>query len=442
MNVFHKVREWIRGMFSHKDIEEAYKIDTALTDNMINHIDLWELMYKGHANWVDNKEVLSLRLEQAIVREFSNVVTNEMTAKVSNKKLDNIFQKAIQDLNINLQHGLASGAMIIKPLGPNGTVQFVPQSEFTPIQYDATGRLIKVIFPEVKKVSDVEYLTRLEYHDLDPVKGLTITNRAFRSSTPDMLGKEIPLTAVPEWAELSPKDYYPAMFRPVFGYYVNPICNNIDGSFAGVSIYDCAKQLIRLADVQFGRLDWEFESGARRLNVDAQALAEMENGGVQMSKLYNGISIEDAYHEFSPALRQADFISGLDEYKRNIEFAVGLSYGDISNPQSIEKTATEIRSAKQRKYNTIYAIQKNLKACLDDLVYAIAFYNEMATQNYEFVCEFKDSILVDEETERTQDRQDVAMGAMPLWEYRAKWYGEDENTAKTMTTDSNSEVVE
>lgn len=161
-----------------------------------------------------------------------------------------------------------------------------------------------------------------------------------------------------------------------------------------------------------------------------------------MSKLYNGISIDNAYHEFSPALRQDDFISGLDEYKRNIEFAVGLSYGDISNPQNIEKTATEIRSAKCRKFNTVYSIQQNLKTCLDDLVYALAFYNEMATKNYEFVCDFKDSILVDEETERIQDRQDVSMGAMPLWEYRMKWYGEDEETAKAMTTDSNEGAIE
>lgn len=441
-NLFQKAREWIRKMFSKKDIADVYKLDTALSDTMAQKINLWERMYSGKAYWIDNKEVFSLRLEQAITREFVNVVINEMTAKVSDESLDEIFQSATSDLNTNLQHGLCSGAMVIKPLGAGDKVQYVPQSDFVPIEYDARGRLTKVIFPETKKISHTEYLTRLEFHSLDSINGLTITNRAFRSSTPDMLGREISLAEVSDWADLPPEINFPKMFRNAFGYYVNPIDNSIDGSHAGVSVFDCAEHLIRLSDIQFGRIDWEFESGARRLNVDIQALAEMENGGVQMSKLYNGISIEDAYHEFSPALRQADFISGLDEYKRNIEFAVGLSYGDISNPQNVEKTATEIRSAKCRKFNTVYAIQQNLKTCLDDLVYALAFYNEMATKNYEFVCDFKDSILIDEETERMQDRQDVSMGAMPLWEYRAKWYGEDEETAKAMTTDSNSGVVE
>ena len=41
-----------------------------------------------------------------------------------------------------------------------------------------------------------------------------------------------------------------------------------------------------------------------------------------------------------------------------------------------------------------------------------------------------DSILTDEETERKQDMADVAAGFMHHWEYRMKWYGEDEETAK------------
>ena len=35
-----------------------------------------------------------------------------------------------------------------------------------------------------------------------------------------------------------------------------------------------------------------------------------------------------------------------------------------------------------------------------------------------------DSVMVDAETEREQDRKDVAMGVMRLEEYRAKYYGE------------------
>ena len=216
------------------------------------------------------------------------------------------------------------------------------------------------------------------------------------------------------------------MKRPAFGYYRNPVKNNIDGSHCGVSVFDSALDMIKKTDKQFGRLDWEFESGERIIHVDEAALKEANEMPKLKKRLYTGLDLgsDELYKEFSPQFRQSDIISGLEEYKRNIEFEVGLSYGDISNPQTVDKTATEIKSAKKRKYNTVSAIQDNLKDCLEDLVYALAFYNSMATQKYEFICDFKDSILVDEETERQQDRSDVNMGVMRLEEYRAKWHGE------------------
>ena len=60
-------------------------------------------------------------------------------------------------------------------------------------------------------------------------------------------------------------------------------------------------------------------------------------------------------------------------------------------------------------------------------------YTALTQSGYEFLCTFKDSILVDEEEERQQDRQDLAAGIMRPEEYRAKWYGETlEEAAKNL----------
>ena len=115
---------------------------------------------------------------------------------------------------------------------------------------------------------------------------------------------------------------------------------------------------------------------------------------------------------------------------------MGLSYGDISDPQNVDKTATEIKSAKQRKYKTVNAVQKSLKICIEELIYAIAFWKAMTNSNYSVTIKFSDSILTDEETERKQDMQDVQMGVMRLEEYRAKWYGEDIETAASNLPDT------
>ena len=140
-------------------------------------------------------------------------------------------------------------------------------------------------------------------------------------------------------------------------------------------------------------------------------------------------------------MRDDAYIRGLEKAYRNIEFVVGLSYGDLSDTSEVDKTATEIKASKQRKYNRVNAIQENLKDCLADFVDALAFYNDRYTSNYEFSCTFNDSILSDEETERERDRKDVAMGAMSLMEYRMKWYQEDEETAKANLPEQSSSVM-
>lgn len=431
---------WQR-LFPLKDIKQALGIKPAITDDMLSSIELWQNCFSGNAPWL-NDDVISLRLEQSITREFANITLNEMTASVSNDKLQKIFETAAEDLNYELQSGLATGAMVIKPLGGD-KVQYISANAFVPIEFDARHRLVKVIFPEFKKIGD-NYYTRLEYHSLDKDKGLTITNTAYVSASEGQLGREIPLVAVDEWASLPNAVTYPAMLRPAFGYFRTPIKNTIDGSSCGVSVYANDINLIRKIDTQFGRLDWEFESGERAIHVDATAFKK--EGTEKLNKrLYKAVDVDlgdnELFKDFSPAIRQSDITDGLNTYLRRLEFSVGLAYGDLSDPDTVAKTATEILSAKNRKYNTVSAIQKQLKYCLDDLVYALAFYNSLTTSGYTFVCDFKDSILTDEQTERTQDIQDLSLGIMRPDEYRMKWYGEDEKTAKKNLPQS-SEVVD
>ena len=431
---------WQR-LFPLKDIKQALGIKPAITDDMLSSIELWQNCFSGNAPWL-NDDVISLRLEQSITREFANITLNEMTASVSNDKLQKIFETATEDLNSELQSGLATGAMVIKPLGGD-KVQYISANAFVPIEFDARHRLVKVIFPEFKKIGD-NYYTRLEYHSLDKDKGLTITNTAYVSASEGQLGREIPLVAVDEWASLPNAVTYPAMLRPAFGYSRTPIKNTIDGSSCGVSVYANDINLIRKIDTQFGRLDWEFESGERAIHVDATAFKK--EGTEKLNKrLYKAVDVDlgdnELFKDFSPAIRQSDITDGLNTYLRRLEFSVGLAYGDLSDPDTVAKTATEILSAKNRKYNTVSAIQKQLKYCLDDLVYALAFYNSLTTSGYTFVCDFKDSILTDEQTERTQDIQDLSLGIMRPDEYRMKWYGEDEKTAKKNLPQS-SEVVD
>ena len=435
-----------RRMFPLKNIKKTLGVNIALSEDMAKAISKWYRCYIGNAKWCQD-DIISLRLEKGIVREFANIVLNEMTTECSNDKLNDIFHHATRRLNKYLQRGLATGAFIAKPLGAD-KVQYLAQHEYIPIEFDSEGKPTDVIFPDIKIKNGKRY-TRLERHTISIRDGLTVQNTAFvaNSKTTTELGREIPLTAIDEWANILAYVRYPDMKKIDFGYYSNPVDNTIDGSACGVSIFADALSHIKKADIQAERLDWEFKSGERAIHASEEIVRKDGKLSKGKDRLYRAVdldedaSINNLIQDFSPDFRQEDIIAGLENIKRDVEFTVGLAYGDLSKHDVVEKTATEIEAARTRKYNTVTAIQENLEECLSELMYALAFYNALVTSNYSFSCSFKDSILADEEAERKQDIQDMSNGIMRKEEYRAKWYGEDIETALSNLPES-AEVFE
>lgn len=432
-------------MFGYMTLKQIVGKDITLSDKMIDAINEWKQMLNGQADWITDS-IVSLGIEEGICREFADCALVEMETSLSNERLDRIYQKNISNLNENIQEGLALGSFVLKPLG-EAAAEFVSADKIIPISFGDDGKPNDIAFLTVKKVGDVDYFTRFERHYF--INGnLTIENKCFHSQTSRDIGLPCSLEAVEEWANIDPGPItYPGMNRMDFGYYRNPIKNRIDGSACGVSVYESAVDLIRKADIQGARLDWEYESGERAIHVDNKALKQDKSTGrFSMEKLkkrlYRGLNLEagkdqELLKEYSPEMRDEAFKRGLEEYKREIEFSVGLAYGDLSDVQEVAKTATEIKTSKNRKYNRVTAIQNNLYDCLEDFAAGLAFYNSMLNSGYEFSCKFNDSILTDEETERQQDRQDVGMGVMSHLEYRMKWYNEDETTAKKMLPEQN-----
>ncbi len=434
-------------MFGYSELKNIVGKDITLSDTMIEAIKEWKQMLAGHADWCMDSFVESLGIEAGICREFADVVLNEMETNIDIERLDKVYQKSVAKLNENLQEGLGLGSFVLKPIGPD-KAEFVTADKFVPIAFGDDGKPLDIGFFTVRKAGESDYFIRFERHYF--VNGnLTIENKCYHSQSRDNIGISCSLENVEEWKNISPGPItYPGMTSMDFGYYRNPLKNQVDGSNCGVSIFEAAKERIRKADIQGARLDWEYESGERAVHIDNRALQkDKRTGRFGMAKLnkrlYRGLNIEDGkdrelLKEYSPEMRDEAYKRGLEEYKREIEFIVGLAYGDLSDVQEVEKTAAEIKTSKSRKYNRVSAIQGNLRECLEDFAAGLAFYNGMLNSGYNFSCKFNDSILTDEETERQQDRQDVSMGVMSLAEYRAKWYNEDLETAQANLPELNT----
>ncbi len=429
MNILDKLKGLLRRMFSKDIYKKITNKDIALSDAMMRNMDVWNAMLKGQAEWCTG-DVTSLHLESGICREFANVTLSEMETKLDDEELNESLKKALILLRDNMQDGLGLGSFVLKPIADSGEVEFITGDRIIPISFDSSGELRECAFVEIKPYDDKVTFYRIEQHRLDS-EGLTITNRAFKGKD-GAIDEEIPLSYVSEWGNLEESVTYPSMEQMDFGYYRNPLSNHIDGSYSGVSIFADAVNLIQKADIQSARIDYEYESGERMIFADWTTV-KGDNGNFKLPQRKQRLIVrtdqENQFMEFSPSLRDANFIVGKNEYLREIEFAVSLAYGDLSKNEIVEKTATEIRQSRKRKYDMVTAIQSNLENCIRNFIDAVAFYHAKYTTNYELTISFHDSIMTTEEEERDQDRQDVKDGYMTPLEYRMKWYNEDEETA-------------
>lgn len=423
-----------------EQIKNKINSDVALTDTQITELMLWYYMYIGQAPWC-KKSVKSLRLENGICREFSNTALSEIETNVSDEVLNNSYQNAIENLNAYLQIGLALGSFVIKPLNETD-YQFVNAYNYMPITYNSQGMMTSVVFLDRRYISTNKWYIRTEKHILNEEKELlTIEQKVFQSSDSSTLGKQLPLNILDDWATLKPSITYSGVTSPLYGYYHNPMAI-IGGNFNASSIYANAVELIQKADIQADRLDWEYEASEKAVFVEDNVTITDKNGKRNVAqtrdRLYRSIltDSDEPIKEYSPDVRDDNFLNGLEEYKRQIEFNIGLAYGDLSRLDNIEKTATEVMASKERKHKTIKAIQHNLKYCLEDLARAFAFYQRKYNSNYEFVCDFHDNILIDEEKERAKDLEDVRMQIMSPVEYRMKYYHETREEAEKNIPDT------
>ena len=320
---------------------------------------------------------------------------------------------------------------------------------FQPTAFNATGECIGAVFKETIK-SGGRYYTRLENHKFAAGQYI-IENRAFESSQSGNTGNAVEMKNIPEWAELAEEIVVDNVERPLFGYFRTPVANKADpNSGIGISMYADAVELIRQADVQWERIQWEFKSGERKI-FGEQSQTNLERFGKDRLYAFGPFFSEngDLLHEFSPEYRDSNLYAGFQNILKQIEFNVGLAFGTISDPMSVERTATEIESTKQRMYTTIEGIKHNLESTLDGLIYAMSvmagLYGLAPAADYAVTYEWGDSILEDTTTKQlalADMRNDVVAGLVRPELYIMKKYGVTVEEAANMMPKMEDMVTE
>lgn len=442
-----RIGQVIRKMLGREKIKDAIGVEVAVSDKMTNGIDLWAKMYKNEPPWKEKNTKLC-GLPAAIAGEFARLVTLELKTEVTgNDFINEEYQAVVSDIRKYTEYACAKGGLAMKPYASEGHIEvdMVQADRFFPTKFNSRGEVTAAVFAESLTVGKKVY-TRLEYHQHEGTM-YHINNKAFVKQDLDnveVLGKEVPLTAVPEWANLQEEVTLKNVKMPLFAYFKIPNANNVDDtSPLGVSVYSRAINDIKEADNQWTRLLWEFEGSELAIDADITLFKKDDKGNYEFPKgkdrLFRMMDLDDnaeKYKVFAPAIRDENLINGFNAILRRIEFNVGLAYGTLSDPNTVDKTAEEIKASKQRSYSTVSDIQKSLQTALEQLVYAMDVMAQLSglsgRKKYEMSFDWDDSIVIDKEQELASMQQDAVAGFIRKELYVAAKYGVSEEEALKM----------
>lgn len=229
--------------------------------------------------------------------------------------------------------------------------------------------------------------------------------------------------------------------KPWFAIVKPAIANNlVDFSPFGQSVFHDAMDVLKTVDIAFDAMVTEVENGGRMLFVSDFLLETKGDGSYRFSNKSKGVyrkvaSSDEMVKDFAPNLRVTEFEEAYYEAVRNMgdQCGFGPDYF-VADKSGGLKTAREVSASQSTLMRSIKKHERALSGALIAISRAIL----SCARNFEGVAlpdegvvvfRFDDSIIEDTATEKANDLAEVGV-TMNAWEYRAKWYGEDEETAK------------
>lgn len=429
-------------MITKSDIETAIGKKTAVSLEMQTAMETWCRLFLGQK---EKEQKTGLHLPNNICTEFTRLIFAESRLKISGETpraafLQEQLHQLLPLLQTKIGIGLALGGMVLKPVFTNGEIMIdtIRADCMFPIAFSASGLIQSVVFLEQSTEQDITF-TRLEYHTFDRMqKQHTICHYTFKSHDPYTLGTPCELSNTP-WKDIEPITVIAAE-QPLFGYFKVPKSNHIDpDSPLGVSVYATAIPQILQADQLWHTILWEYQSKETLIFATQDLFNRKNRLSEHEKRLFKLLMHTDSnalITPYSPDIRDDSLFNGLNRILRQIEFSCHFAYGTLSEPTVVEKTATEIKQSKQRSYIFVAALQQQMQTALQHLLYAIdklaSYHNLTPEGEFEFVCDWGDSVLEDVGEEHQRELQMVQAGALKPEIMLMHYYRCNEEEARKM----------
>lgn len=234
---------------------------------------------------------------------------------------------------------------------------------------------------------------------------------------------------------------------PWFAVIYPNIANNIrHNNGLGISVYADATDVLLGVDMAYNNFLRDFKLGGKKVFYNQSMLQTNEQGETitpddvaqqLFVQLGDGVDFDakQMYQEYNPSLRVTENKDGVQAQLDYLSFKCGMGTKRYQFEGGGVKTATEYSGEKQELVQHASRHMIPLESALKTLCRAIlhigkTICNADCDYNTQITINFEDGFIIDDETRRERDRQDVREGLLNKWEYRQKWYGETEEEAK------------
>ena len=366
------------------------------------------------------------RVPFTIVRKLTKTVFSEYAVSSKDEFVSGVLDAVDAKKLYAMQMALIGGESGLKPVPAGMGFRFavVSRKNILVFARDADGNMTDIGMAE-HSVSGRYYYTLLERRTVGAGGFLTITNKLYQSQSKDSLGTSVPLTTLPQYANMEEVYTFPQPLDSVgIAWLKTPIANCVDGGPDCVSAYAAAVGLIENINRNEAQINGEFERGQSRIIVGADML-ELDETGKRRKLRGNVFTALDedpdniGINIFSPALREQSFLSLKTEYLRNIENVIGLKRGLLSEVEAAERTATEVTSSEGDYNLTIISYQQAWENALREAARICGILGTMynipgahEVDDNSIVVDWGNGILFDEEKTWEDYKDMVARGLL------------------------------
>lgn len=455
------------------------KYGTNLQTQYYNHIRLWKAWWRGYVKSFHRyyeldgerkleRKLYSMKMAKKVCEDWASILLNEKTEIAIADKASSTFVQGEKQVTgvlgendfwskgnelVERAFYSGTGAFVLRllnaPVNASGTILRGPESRIAITYLDApyifpistqAGRITEAAFASVQLVHG-KYQIYLEEHTRGKDGLYVISNELFAYD--DGSFRPLPL----------PDGIAPVINTgsaiPWFSIIEPNLSNNLPYSNGmGLSIYANAIDELQNVDIAFNNFVKDFKLGGKKVFYDQSLTRHNEKGAVitpddMAQQLFltvpSGNGLDDdsklPLHEYNPALRVEENTKGIQAALDYLSFKCGLGTRFYAFNGGTIQTATQYTGERQdlvQNANKHYIV---VERALQNLVRGILyigreFLGQPVDENCDIEIQFEDSYIIDKEQERERDRQDVRDGLMQKWEYRVKWYGENEEEAK------------